>query len=69
MLLKYSTRYSLSDELQLLAVCTGDVNIKIKNPSMKAIINRMLRDKRLFSELLKAQTELTLSSKFISLKT
>lgn len=45
---KYSTRHSLSDELQLLVVYAGDVDIKTKNPLMKAIINTIVRDKRFF---------------------
>lgn len=37
---------------------------------MKAIINTTLKEKKsIFSDLLRAQIELTLSSKFISLKT
>lgn len=69
MLSKYSTRYSLSDDLQLLVLYTGDADIETKYPLMKAIINAILRDKKIFPELFRAQTELILSSKFISLKT
>lgn len=48
MLSKYSTRYSLSDDLQLLVVYTEDADIETKYPLMKAIINTILRDKRFF---------------------
>lgn len=52
---KYSSRNSLSDELQLLVLYAGDVDIKTKNPLMKAIINTIVRDKSFFfSELFKA---------------
>lgn len=57
---KYSTRYSLSDELQLLVVYAGDTDMKIKNPIMKAIINTILRDKRFFLNYLELRLSIEL---------